>query len=170
MKIVKKIKLWLERDENGKILNKGSSLLFGDVWHGKSFSFMKAYDISGEMRAMSELVYQESRSPKSSIFFDPNRSRYYNDPEYQFRTYPPRDVPAEVEDSEEYNELIKKAYIPLKIPQGTKEITLSLCEGDWINIEAFYDEEYVIIDDDGNEIPLECLVQDYRRKKDVNST
>ena len=184
MKIVKKIKLWLERDETGNTLNKGSMLLNGYCSDGRSFVLLRADDISGEMFAMSELTYEDEdidpnseiyrdpncfrlycqqmagvlRTPKSKIYFDPNRSNYYDNPEYQLRTFPHRDVSAEVEDSPEYLEQIHKAFIPLKIPLGTKEICLSMYEGDWIRIKACYKEEYVIVDDNGNEIPLEDLL------------
>ena len=163
MKIVKKIKLWLERDGDGEMLYGGYNYSYLFRYYNNSdeqinICLFSAYSISGEMFAMSELVPKESPRPESRIYFEPNINDTYDNPEYQLRTFPYRDVSAEVEDSPEYLEQIHKAYIPLKIPPGTKRISIAINSHGWVQITACYDEEYVIIDDNGNEIPLENLL------------
>ena len=93
----------------------------------------------------------------SRIEYEPYIDPDYTLPEDNFRVLPDLDI-IHIPD-----EVVEKAEILVTIPQGVKIIRVAVAPNDYVRIHGHKEEEYVIIDDDGNEIPLECLVQEKKR-------
>ncbi len=133
---------------------------------GMTIELCNADIITGKLKAVSELELENTGDSESHIFYrphvkdsvyDPYHDPDYTPPEVNFRLYP--------EDKEDPRtglprEIYDKVFEAFDIPPKTKSISVIIAPGDSVTIYGKMTEKYVIVDDDGNEIPLETLLND----------
>ena len=122
-----------------------------------------AHSIKGDFFVFGKLKYADG-APRSRLdflawgdsvddIFHSTKGNWSNGANYKLSPFPPK-----------YEELTDDwVDTPIPIPPETQFIILYIAQNDIVRIEGNMKEEYVIIDDDGNEIPLECLVQEKKR-------
>lgn len=131
------------------------------------------YSITGQFQAISSLEFMNTGYPESRITYFPNFNdpTFINDhtfdpdytpPEINFRLYPKEPQPMEGYPKE----IEDKMNEPIIIPPNTCSISLEIAAGDDVAIWGQIAESYAIIDDDGNEIPLESILPSKRQITD----
>ncbi len=128
---------------------------------GMTIELCNAYLITGKLKAVSLLELENTGCPESQILYRPyDEDRSFDPdetpPEANFRIYP-----TEKEDPELGtlpSEVSAELYAPFDIPPKTKSISVLIAPGDSVIICGKMTESYAIIDDDGNEIPLDSLI------------
>ena len=153
MKIVRKLRIYPSTEFLYQGRNNDPT---GNYMHIK---LCNCYSITGEFKATSHLELRDTGEPESRIIYFPN----YNDPTFDPDETPPeinfRLHPKEPEPMVGYSdEIYDKMNKPIIIPPNTCSISLEIAGGDRIAIWAGIKESYAIIDDDGNEIPLESIL------------
>ena len=141
---------------------------------GMTIELCNADIITGKISATSHLELENTGYPESRIFyrshFNPNKDidkdniRAYDPyhdpdstpPEVNFRLYPEdKDDPRTGLPREIYD----KVYEAFDIPPKTKSISVIVAPGDNVVIYGKMTEKHVIVDDDGNEIPMETFIE-----------
>jgi len=117
------------------------------------------YSITGEFQAISHVEFMNTGYPESRItyfpnFNDPKFDPDYTPPEINFRLHPKEPQPVEGYPKE----IRDKMNEPIIIPPNTCSISLEIAAGDSVVIRGQIAESYAIIDDEGNEIPLESIL------------
>ena len=122
-----------------------------------------AHSITGDLFAFGELKYA-SGTPQSSINFRAWGSSASDSAHFTERNWP-RDEDGNVIYRDlspfppPYEELTNDwEDVPIPIPPETQFITLRIAQNDTVEIKANMKEEYVIIDDAGNELSLDQLL------------
>ncbi len=154
MKIIKKIKI----TSGGKVIFK-----FENTTNIPFITRILSADIITGTLMARVVRRNKSDYDDSRIIYDPyyttnNYGRTWLEPdetdeEHNFRLLP--DKP--------YNELsskeIEPSLIPIIIPDGTKSIFVEIAPDDAVNIWGEFDEYYCIVDDNGNEIPIDQIIK-----------
>lgn len=130
-----------------------------DTKYYQNITILSAYLITGNFTAFSKLFYLNG-TPKSQIVCD---RYYFKDEPVLPRDEDPRNAKTDFnhypddDDSEEGRKEIQSAQA-VQIPPHTQYIWISIAPGDWVSIEANQREEFILLDDNGNEIPLDRLL------------
>jgi len=129
-----------------------------------------SYLITGKFAAISTLEFMNTGEAESRITYFPN----YQDPTFiDDNTFDPDYTPPEINFrlkskgpmNECPRDVYDKMFEPIIIPPHTGSISLEITPGDNVAIYAGTIESYAIIDDDGNEIPLESILPSKNRQQ-----
>ena len=128
---------------------------------GMTIELCNAYLITGKIIATSHLELENTGYPESQILYRPyDEDRSFDPdvtpPEANFRIY--REEKKDLKLGIFPSEVSAELYTPFDIPPKTKSISVLIVPGDSVMICGKMTESYAIIDDNGNEIPLDSLI------------
>lgn len=140
-----------------------------------------AHEITGKIKTWARITKEEdpdefNEYKYTRILYEPyflintdgslHCSPERTDPEYDLRS-----LPLEKQDNPSPED-IEYLNSPVNIPPGVKSLSIMIDEGDRASIWAICRTTHIIIDDDGNEIPLETFLEerDAKLKSDMQKT